>query len=275
VTASPDDKAAGPLSRTELDAVLAAAREECSRHVRAAVPLGAALLTIMETGSQAADRSRAQSGHPGQLRTGADHAFAYISARAVARDLCGQLDATISDLSPFREGWPGPRSPGGKFPLTDPPASLAASSVEFSAALADMLSGFLQALAPAGHAAGSTFLGEADRYVAREISKALALLRGPGVSREHEHLAAVHLVAASDFLGMILRMSLSDVSEMDLSGESFGDVDVLVGVTWTDGTCWPPAVAGWVRRQSKKLRPGVYLVQGGGTWNPAEDLVDA
>jgi hypothetical protein len=100
--------------------------------------------------------------------------------------------------------------------------------------------------------------------------RAVPWLAGLGWER-----AAVCVRTAADFLGLLLRVRLSDVSDMDLSGACFPDVDMLAGVTWTDDTSWPPHVIGWVRGQSTEICPGVYLVRDDGRWGPSANRADA
>jgi hypothetical protein len=62
---------------------------------------------------------------------------------------------------------------------------------------------------------------------------------------------------------------------MDLASISVGDVDMLVGLNWSDGTSWPPNLSGWIHEHSTTIRQGHYRIVGGCAWNPAQALVDA
>ena len=62
---------------------------------------------------------------------------------------------------------------------------------------------------------------------------------------------------------------------MDLADISVTDVDMLVGLNWSDGTNWPPSLSGWIHDHSTTIRPGHYRILGGCAWSPAPEFVDA
>jgi hypothetical protein len=62
-----------------------------------------------------------------------------------------------------------------------------------------------------------------------------------------------------------------DASGSDLSRLDLSDLDVLVGVIWTQETKWPLDKVERIRAQSEEIHPGVYRV-GGSSGDPA-DLV--
>jgi hypothetical protein len=162
--------------------------------------------------------------------------------------------------------------------------SLVAGMVEFAAAVADNLSGSFGAARRAERwlPRRSPPLCRAQyRRCPRSSLRSGArprLCQGnptpPAAGHRWKHIGA-YLGTAADFLKFLIRERLSDVYGMDLISACFTDVGVLVGVTWTDDTTWPPQVASWFRAQSRKTRPGVYLVLGGGMWKQADALVDA
>jgi hypothetical protein len=103
--------------------------------------------------------------------------------------------------------------------------------------------------APAG-----TFLGAVHGYVTGHIASALSVTkvlagdlaagRAPAGHIQGCQDAIVHLETARDFLVMLRQLRLSDVSGMDLSDVYVCDLDLLIGITWTDDTTWPADITG-------------------------------
>ncbi|MGW3820491.1 hypothetical protein [Streptomyces sp. NPDC005046] len=54
-----------------------------------------------------------------------------------------------------------------------------------------------------------------------------------------------------------------DASGSDLTQVDVSDITLLNNVIWSDDTLWPAGTKPRIRAQSRELRPGVYLVQGG------------
>lgn len=263
------------LTARQLNTVLAAAHRELTRCIRSTTDSAAPLLALMAARERSSTRSKVMdllSVGPGHSPDGGS---ALISARANACELARQLCITSADLDILCQAMsrdcllllPRERS------VHTTAQVRAIAAAEFALVLADMLSDALSALPPVGT---QGFLQEADRYVAREISAALKVIRSlDQPPPEHTatdapqpcRSAVLRFGTASDFLGLVLRARLSDVSDMDLADISFTDVNMLVGLNWSDGTSWPPYLSIWVHDHSITIRPGHYRIHCGCAWS--------
>jgi hypothetical protein len=62
-------------------------------------------------------------------------------------------------------------------------------------------------------------------------------------------------------LAFALRSIPVDASDADLSGIEIAGLTPLNGVTWTQRTTWPPALASRIQPYSEEAQPGVYVLR--------------
>jgi hypothetical protein len=277
-----EDSSAGELSYKELDAILSAARTELLEYARRAADPTAALIEIMASGQEG------MTGHGETAQPQAPSAqnrepvASLITMRARARSLATVLDLArgrARDLAraAVRRGRTGGRHHSRTQARADDqaaPSTPSAAGPLDRARVGDLLHALDRALVRArAHDLAPAF----TRGISEDLDLSLALARDiddPRACTRDLALAkdvADGLERAFTILMEVLRELDAiqvDASGIDLSRLDLSDLDVLVGVTWTQETKWPPGTAEGIRARSEEIRPMVYRV-GGSSEDPA------
>ncbi|MER8186961.1 hypothetical protein [Kitasatospora sp. NPDC094015] len=238
------------LDDDELDALLAGASAELLGEAESVADPTKVLLAIMDAPS-----GPGQAADPDDV-TGAD-VITVIGLRALARSATEALDAVRS---------PGPLGPLDELPdladlltrgdLEGPWTSAIDMSLRFRArGLLDRLPALgavLQQLR-----AFTSVLGQA-----RDTQREMRSLNVDAALAKSDRLFAEQDQArdAGRLLVHLLRRVELDARGSDLSNLALGEPSTLASLVWSETTIWPPAVARWIRAESREIQPGVYQV---------------
>jgi hypothetical protein len=245
------------LTDAELDAALSAGDAELLDHVRTHTNPATTLAALFDDDRDAPERT--SPGPPATM------AARQIRARATAVDLDHALDHAITRVHGLK-----------RFHDRNLPRVLARDLVRDLAQTLGLAGALARTLA---HTLDLTHDRDFARVLARDLTRARDLVHDVALTRDLtsdlnrllNRLLNRACDLSCDLADLPVNASGADLTGLNLSAQAMLN-GALDGVTWDEGTRWPPSLRGWVAERSEEITAGVYQVRGGTERDPHPTL---